>query len=121
MDLAQRGDDGDGEAQEASHLHRRAEQPLERLAAGILEHQYGPAAFMGEIQRQHRPSAIKLIFQAVFVGKAIEAGGCRVLRDGRHRQHGIGRAISAPAASAGEDTLAVLPEYLEATIPTRSE
>jgi hypothetical protein len=27
----------DGEAQEASHLHRRAEQPPERLAARIID------------------------------------------------------------------------------------
>ena len=33
-----------GKAQEASHLHRCAEQPVERLAARILEHQHGPTA-----------------------------------------------------------------------------
>ena len=43
--FAQRGGDADGEAQEAPHLHGRAEQPVERLAARILEHQHGPAAF----------------------------------------------------------------------------
>ena len=30
-----------------SHLHRRAEQPVERLAARILQHQHGPTAVRG--------------------------------------------------------------------------
>ena len=43
--LAQRGDDADGEAQEAARLHRRADEPIERLAARILEQQRGSTAF----------------------------------------------------------------------------
>ena len=95
MDLAQGDRDADGEAQEASHLHGRAEQPLERLAAGILEHQHGPAAFADELQRPHRPGPVQLVLQSVFVGEAIEGGGCRMLRGGQHGQHG-GRLPLAP-------------------------
>ena len=54
MDAAQGRGDADGEAQEASHLHRRAQDPVERIASRILEQQHGPAAFAHELQRAHR-------------------------------------------------------------------
>ena len=73
--LAHRGDDADGEAQEASHLHGRAEQPLERLAARIFEHQHGPTAIARKLQRTHGPRTIQLILQSIFVGEAFEARG----------------------------------------------
>ena len=50
--------DTDGESQEASHLHRRTENPIERLAAGVLEHQHGPTMIAHELQRPHRPGAV---------------------------------------------------------------
>ena len=71
------------EAQEAPHLHRRAEQPVERLAARILEHQHGPTVFAHELQRPRRPCAVQLILQPIFVSEAIEDGRWRVLRGGR--------------------------------------
>ena len=86
--LAQRGGDADREAQEASHLHGRAEQPLERLAARILEHQHRPTAFALKRQRPRRPAAVQLVLQFVFVGEAIEGRPVRVLRGGQHGQHG---------------------------------
>jgi hypothetical protein len=55
VNLAETLNDRDGEAQEASHLHRRAELPIKRLAARILEHQHGPAGAAHEFQRPHRP------------------------------------------------------------------
>ena len=73
VELAERRRDADGEAQEASHFHGRAEQPVERLAARILEHQHGPTAFAHELQRPHRPRPVELILQPVFVSEAIEA------------------------------------------------
>jgi hypothetical protein len=63
---------GDGEAQEASHLHGRAVLPVEGLAARILEHQRGPTDVAHELQRPHRPCAVELVPQFVFVGEAIE-------------------------------------------------
>ena len=75
VQLAERGRDADREAQECSHLHGRAEQPVERLAARVLEHQHGPAALAHELQRPHRPRTVQLVLQAVFVSKAIEGGG----------------------------------------------
>ena len=73
VELAQSRGDADGQAQEASYLHGRAEQPVERLAARILEHQHGPTGVAHELQRPHRPCPVELILQLVFVREAIEA------------------------------------------------
>ncbi len=40
--LAQGPGNADRETEEDADLHGRAEQPSERFAAGILEHQHGP-------------------------------------------------------------------------------
>ena len=55
-------------------LHRRADEPLERLAARILEQQRRPTAFAGKLQRPRRPCAVELVLQFIFVGEAFEAG-----------------------------------------------
>ena len=73
--LAQRGDDADGEAQEASRVHRRADQSLERLAAMILEQQRCPAVFAAKRERPRRPCGVERVPQFIFAGKAIEKGG----------------------------------------------
>ena len=66
--------DADSQAQEALDLHRRGEQPVERLeAADILEHQHGTTAISHDLQRPHRPRSVQLFLQSVFVGEAIEA------------------------------------------------
>ena len=72
--LAQRGGDADGEAQEASRLHRRADQPLERFAARILEQQRCSTAFADQRERPRRPCGVELVPQFIFVGEAIEDG-----------------------------------------------
>ena len=61
VDPAQGRGDADGEAQEATHLHWGTEQSVERLAAGILEHQYGPAAFTPKLQRPQSPCTVQLV------------------------------------------------------------
>src|SRR5208337_3786864 len=71
--LAQRGDDADGEAQEAARLYGLAEQPLEWFAAWILDHQHSPIAVASEVQRAHCPCAIQFILQPIFVGEAFDA------------------------------------------------
>ena len=60
--LADSRGNADGEAQEASHLHGCAEQPIERLAPRILEHQHDPTGVAHEAQRPHRPRPVELIF-----------------------------------------------------------
>jgi hypothetical protein len=49
--LAQSRGNGDGKAQEASHLRGCAGPPIERLAARILEHQHGPTSAAREASR----------------------------------------------------------------------
>ena len=43
VQLAENRGDGDAKVQEGSCLRRRGEQPVERFAARILQHQYGPS------------------------------------------------------------------------------
>ena len=73
MDLAQSRGDANGEPQEVSHLHGYAVQPVEGLAAGILEYQHSATAVEHELQRLHRPRAVQFILQSVFVSEAVEA------------------------------------------------
>src|SRR5215475_8156130 len=62
MELAQSRRNTDGEAQEVSHLDGHAEQPIERLAPLIVEHQHGPTAIVHEVQWRtaHAPSSSSL-------------------------------------------------------------
>ena len=121
MDLAQRSRDADGEAQEASHLHRRAEQPVERLAARILQHQHGPAAVADELQRSRRPRSVQRVLQSKFMRQAIEGRRCRMLRGGKHGQHDVPAAIGILAPRAAEDAIAVLPQDLEVALSVCAE
>ena len=61
MKLAQSRGNTAAEAQEASDLHWRAEQPVERLAARILEHQEGATGVAHEVQRPRRPRPVELV------------------------------------------------------------
>ena len=117
--LAQGRGDAEREAQEALQLHGRAEQPLERLAARILEHQHGPTALAHELQGPRRPGAVQLILQPVFVRQAIEDIRWRVFRGEEHRQHGVPAAIGIEARCSAENAVAILPQDLEALIHRR--
>ena len=48
VDLADCGRERDRDAQELRHIHRLAEQLIERLAAGVLEHQRHAAVVAGQ-------------------------------------------------------------------------
>ena len=91
-------------------------QPLERLAAGILEQQRRSTAFAGQRERPRRPCGVELVPQFIFVGKAIEAGRRRALRGGQHGQHGAAAAVVVRAPPAAEDAFAILPQDLTAVI-----
>ena len=119
--LAQRGGDADGEAQEASHLHRFADESLERLAARILEQQRCSTAFAGKRERPRRPCGVEFVPQFIFVSEAIERGRRRALRGGQHRQHRAAAARAVRAPSAAEDAFAVLPQDLEISNPISFE
>jgi hypothetical protein len=121
VELAHSRGHTDGQAQEASHLHGRAEQPLERLAARILKHQNGPTTFAYEFQWSHRPRTVQLILQPEFAGEAIEAGGWRVFGGGQHDQHDAAIAVGAQTPSSAERAFAVLPQELEAVTSLSTE
>ena len=57
---------GRGESQVFSGLHGRADKAVERLAFRRFEHQDGPPALAREVP--HRPPAVELVLQPVFVG-----------------------------------------------------
>ena len=120
MDLREGRGDLDGELQKALHLQGRSEQSVERLAAGVLEHQHALPAFADERERSHRPRPVQFVLQSVFVSKAIEGGRRRMLRGGQHDQHG-GRITLGVALSPAEDAFTVLPQDLEATISAGAE
>src|SRR6185369_2737833 len=93
VELAQRHGDANREAKAASDLQGRLEQPVEGLAAGVLEHQHDPAPFADEFHRPHRPGAVELVLQLAFMGEAIEEAGRGMLR-GRN----YGKYAGPPAA-----------------------
>jgi hypothetical protein len=72
MQPGDRRDETEREVQERPHRHRLTEQPLQRLATRVLQHQHGPTALADELQRPHRPRAVEFILQSIFMSKAIE-------------------------------------------------
>jgi hypothetical protein len=118
MDLCEGRSYRDGEAQKVPHLHGRAEQPVQRCAVGVLEQQHGPTAVADEPKRPHRPCAVQLVLQFVFVSQAIEGRRCRMFRGGQHGQHG--GPITIDVASA-EEAFVVLPQDLEPIISIGAE
>ena len=117
MDLAQDCGDLNGEAQEASDLHRRADQPGERLAARIFEHENGPGAILHELQRLRRPGAVQFVLQSIFVCDAIEALRCRVLRGRSHGQHDVSFAVGAFTPGPAKQNPFVVTQDLRAISP----
>jgi hypothetical protein len=120
VDLCEGPGDRDSDAQKTPHLHGHPEQSVQRLAAGVLEHQHDPTAFADELERSHRPSAVQFVPQSVFASEAIERGRCRLFRGGKHGQHGSPITVGV-AVSSAEDAFAVLPQDLEAAISTNAE
>src|SRR5262245_33624403 len=59
--LADSRGNSDGEAQEASDLHRHAEQPVNRLTALIFEHQYCLTGVAYEVQWAQRPRPVQFV------------------------------------------------------------
>ena len=66
--LAKGGGDADREEQETPQPHRLEQQPSERFAAWILEHEHGPAVFANELQRPRRPGVVQFVFQGIVMG-----------------------------------------------------
>ena len=105
----------------ASHLHRFADEALERFAARILEQQRGSTAFADKRERPRRPGGVEFVPQSIFVREAIEASRQRTLGDGQHGQHRVGTALAVRAPSSAEDAFAVLPQNLEISNPASAK
>jgi hypothetical protein len=117
VELSQGRSDADCEAKEASHLHRRADPPIEWLAAEILENQHRPTTVTHDLQWSHRPRAVEFVLQTTFVSKAIKAARSGLFRGGNHGNQGGPIAVIRLAPSSAEDALAILPQDREAAIP----
>src|SRR5208337_3715487 len=113
--------DADGEAQEASRLHRFAHEPLQRLAARILEQQRGSAVFADKRKRPRSPCGVEFVPQFIFVDKALENDRQRAIRQGQHRQHRPTALPAVRAPSPAEDAFVVLPQNLEISLPISPE
>ena len=111
----------DGKAQEAPQRHARAEQPLERLATGILEHEHVPTVFAHQLQRPCRPCTIEFIFELTFVREPFEGKGGRVFRGEAYDQHRIPAAAGINLRSSIKTAFAVLPQDLETVLSFQAE
>ena len=109
--LTQRRRDADGEAQQLARLHGHAQHAVEGLTARVLEHKHRPVALAYKIQRPHRPIAVELLPQSVFMRQSIEAGGCGVLGGREHGEPGAGAVLGPPAPA--QDAVAVVRQYLQ--------
>ncbi len=72
MHPAERGGDRNGDAEESRHLERPAQQSIERLAAGVLEHQRHATFARGERHRPRCPVRVEQSSERVFVFEPIE-------------------------------------------------
>ena len=86
VQLADSRREWDGNAQEFRHLHRPAEQPLERLATGVRQHQHVPDLAPEELDRSRRPVAVEVGPQRVFMLEAPERAGRGVFAGGRNQE-----------------------------------
>jgi hypothetical protein len=68
---------------------------------------------MHKLQRPDGPRVVQIVLQSVFVSKPVQAVTRGGLLTGKHNQDRVLVAVSAP--SPVEDTVAVLPRYLQAT------
>src|SRR5215472_15455385 len=59
--------DSDGDMQDLSHLKRPPQQPVERLAARICEHQRRAILALRERQRPRRPERVQFSAERVFM------------------------------------------------------
>ena len=108
VDLSQGRGKADREPQEISDFHRPAEEPIEGLAAGILEHQKRLTALALEFNGAYRPRAVQLMLEGQFVGKAIEGGPCWSFRGRELDQYADLRTFICVTPPSAESEFTVL-------------
>ena len=101
MQTAERARERDRNSEEFRYFQRSPKQPIEGLAAGVLEHQRHAVIVAGECHRPRRPGNIKFGLQLIFVFEPLERPGRDVFRrDNQDWRHAVARA-----PVAGEVTL----------------
>ena len=100
--LADCGRERDRDAQELRHIHRLAEQLIERLAAGVLEHQRHAAVVAGQGYRPDSPLGIQFGLEVMFMFEPLERLTRGVFPDGLDQQD----RVQAVARAAVECELA---------------
>jgi len=113
VDMAERRSDPDGELHEASDFHGRADTLVERLAAGVFEHEQGSIVLAHELQRPRRPGIVQVFPQRVFMSEPVEAGRRVEPRGGKYGEHRRAGAVGANPPSPAENTLLILRKRLE--------
>jgi hypothetical protein len=63
LQLAKRGRYADCKAQELSHFHGSAEEPVQRFASRIFKKQNGPPVFAHNLQRLRSRPTVQFILQ----------------------------------------------------------
>ena len=110
MQLSERRRQRDREAQESRQLQRLAEQSIEGIAAGILQHQHPAAVVADERQRPRRPGGIELLRESELMLELSKSRGglLRGDRGQQQKRHGV---AGLPAPVKGKDT--AFPQGLE--------
>jgi hypothetical protein len=108
MHSADRSRERDRDAQEFHYFQWSADQSIERLAAGILEHQRHAIVLPGQPDRPRRPRSIKFGFERILMFELLQATERGVFRgDKQDRRQAI-----AGAAVEGEASLPQRREYV---------
>src|SRR3984957_17650265 len=117
VDLAERRSQADRDAQNARQIQRRPtphlvplKNPIQELAAGILEDQYGSPLVASKCQRHGRPPGIKFGCQRIFALQAPQPLGRRRIWGERYQQE---RRWVAVLAAAIQRKIGAFPERLQ--------
>ena len=86
MHAAECGRERDRDAQELRHIHRLAKQLIERLAAGVLEHQRHAAVVAGQGYWPDSPLGIQFGLEIMFMLEPLERLARGVFPDGLDQQ-----------------------------------
>ena len=108
---AERGRESDCETQELLQLHRLAKQSLQRLAAGVLEHEQRTPLVRHKCERPSCPGGIQFGSQRVFVLYSAKTTGSGVLPERRdHKRRRPVDRVAVPVTVLNE--LAILAQRL---------
>ncbi len=99
MQPAERNRERNGDAEESGHVERPAQQAIQRLAAGILEHQRHSPCARGQCHRARCPVTVEQSPQREFVFEPLEGLARGVFPGWRDQQDGI-QAVAGTSVEA---------------------